>query len=49
MRVIRYFRDLLATLKLIEGHLEKLASCVGKSGRHYDRPTLSVKNWKDWE
>ena len=30
-KVILYFRDLLATLKRIEQHLEKLSGCVKKN------------------
>ncbi len=46
--MIKYFRDLLLTLKNIEKHLEKLAKCVHeKHHSHGDRMSLSIKHWND--
>lgn len=35
MKIIRYFQELLATLKRIEQHLEKMSSCVGRTRHGY--------------
>jgi len=46
--MLNYFRELLLTLKRIESHLERLASCVRDSGRGYgDNRSLSTKHWND--
>jgi hypothetical protein len=46
--MINYFKELLQTLKKIEQHLEKLASCVQTSHRNYgDRVSISTKHWND--
>ena len=34
MKIIRYFVELLDTLKRIEAHLEKAASCVEAGSRY---------------
>lgn len=49
MKVIRYFKELLATLKRIEAHLDKLAGCVHfrRHGGHGDSASLSTKHWND--
>lgn len=48
MNVIKYFKELLDTLKKIEKHLALLSACV-KSGhhRHGDHYSLSTKHWND--
>lgn len=46
MRIIKYFRELLATLKRIETHLAKIAGCVYEGHhRHGDRCSISTKHW----
>lgn len=46
--MISYFKDLLATLKLIEKHLSLLASCVKTSNRDFgDRVSISTAHWND--
>ncbi len=47
--MFRYFRELLQTLKLIEGHLEKLAACVGSTKYDYEnrRPCVTTQRWND--
>lgn len=46
--MLKYFRELLATLKRIEQHLELLASCVRKDHHGYgDRASISAKHWND--
>jgi hypothetical protein len=41
MKVIKYFIDLLDTLKKIEVHLNKLSSCVGTQHNGY-RPAVRI-------
>ena len=46
--MLKYFRELLTTLKAIERHLSVLASCVQTSHRgDGDRISLSTKHWND--
>lgn len=46
--MIRYFKELLETLKKIERHLELLSSCVRKGHHRYgDYTSLSTKHWND--
>lgn len=46
--MIAYFRELLATLKRIEEHLARLASCVKtRHHTHGDQASLSTKHWND--
>jgi hypothetical protein len=46
--MIKYFKELLITLKNIEKHLETIAACVKtNSGGHGDKKSLSVKHWND--
>jgi len=47
MKLIKYFRDLLLTLKHIENHLKKISDCVHENRSRGDRSTLSVKHWND--
>lgn len=43
--MIKYFKDLLATLKRIEGHLERLALCVERNhDKRHGQASLSVKH-----
>jgi len=46
--MFNYFKELLATLKKIERHLSRLASCV-KEDRHgnVDRYSISIKHRND--
>jgi hypothetical protein len=47
-KFIKYFVELLKTLKKIESHLEKLSNCVvDREGKHGDRFTISTKYWND--
>ena len=44
--MIKYFKELLKTLKQIESHLEKLSNCVvDRRGQHGDRFVISTKHW----
>lgn len=51
--MIKYFKELLKTLKAIEAHLAKIeentkrvAKCVEEGHHNYgDRTSLSTKNW----
>lgn len=46
--MIKYFKDLLATLKQIEYHLKLLSLCVKHNTRDYgDRYSISTKHWND--
>jgi hypothetical protein len=36
MKIIKYFIELLDTLKKIEAHLNELSSCVGKQHNGYN-------------
>lgn len=46
--MIRYFKELLDTLKKIERHLDKIAACVKTNAQqHGDRNSLSIKHWND--
>lgn len=46
--MIKYFKELLQTLKQIEKHLETLASCVRTEHHsHGDRSSISTKHWND--
>jgi hypothetical protein len=46
--MLKYFRDLLQTLQLIERHLAVIASCAEKDGVHHKRkPALRVAHWND--
>ncbi len=46
--MIKYFIELLTTLKNIERHLCKLASCVQESRKGFgDRYSISSKHWND--
>jgi hypothetical protein len=46
VRIIRYFRELLLTLKRIESHLAKLAECI-QEGNAYDsgHKSISVRDY----
>ena len=47
MKVINYFREVLITLKKIEGHLSKVAECVkiiNKTGS-YGNKAINTKHW----
>jgi hypothetical protein len=41
MKIIKYFVELLDTLKRIESHLNKLSSCVGTQHNEY-KPAVRV-------
>ena len=44
--MIKYFKDLLKTLKAIERHLSEIASCVKTNHRsHGDKKSISTKHW----
>ena len=46
--MIKYFKELLKTLKQIESHLRKISDCVvDRGGKHGDRFTISTKHWND--
>lgn len=46
--MIKYFKDVLATLKRIESHLARLANCVVRNRYgHGDRESISTKHWND--
>lgn len=46
--MIKYFRELLSTLKKIETHLSLISKCVNQSSRSYgDRCSISIKHWND--
>jgi len=46
--MMKYFKDLLATLKSIESSLKVIASCVTENPQgHGDRVSLSTKHWND--
>lgn len=46
--MLKYFKELLATLKAIEQHLSHLAHCVKVDHhRHGDRYSMSTKHWND--
>jgi hypothetical protein len=46
--MIKYFKDLLETLKKIERHLEKLSKCVKeRHHRHGDQASVSTKHWNE--
>ena len=46
--MIKYFKELLETLKRIEAHLDLLSACVKKSHRDYgDDMSISTKHWND--
>lgn len=48
MKIINYFRELLATLQRIERHLARIASTVrSEHHKHGDRHSLSTKHWND--
>lgn len=46
--MIKYFKELLLTLKRIETHLALLSSCVVASSKsHGDRLSVSTKHWNE--
>jgi len=46
--MIKYFKDLLQTLKKIEQHLDKISKCVKTDHHgHGDKSSLSTKHWND--
>lgn len=46
--MISYFKELLETLKRIEGHLMLIAGTVKSNRRDYgDRSSISTKHWND--
>jgi hypothetical protein len=46
--MIKYFKELLTTLKNIEQSLNKIAACVRQSHRSYgDSSSISIKYWND--
>lgn len=46
--MIKYFKDLLKTLKSIDNHLSKIAACVKCDHHgHGDMVSMSIKHWND--
>ena len=46
--MIKYCKDLLATLNKIEEHLAKIAGCVRVDHHgHGDKQSISTKHWND--
>jgi len=46
--MLKYFRELLLTLKSIEQHLGRISSCVKDTTRHHgDKHSISTKHWND--
>jgi len=46
--MFKYFKDLLSTLKKIEQHLSRIASCVKENHHDFgDRNSISSKHWND--
>ena len=46
--MIKYFKDLLKTLKNIEKHLEKIGGCVKNNSRRYgSRKYINTGHWND--
>ena len=46
MNFVKYFRELLKTLKSIEAHLELLSGCVDKSN-HRGKSCITAGHWND--
>ena len=45
--MIKYFKELLITLKNIEKHLSEIAECVNDAPKHGIGKTIKTSHWND--